>query len=76
MTNKITQCKHPSAVVVPDDIEETVKNGERGFKFTLNAGTLTCRRCQAELPFEDMALYSEANLSVGIPTEIMEKSDA
>lgn len=61
-------CLHEKVIVTPGLIE---KNGD-DFVIEIQGGTMNCRECHDELPFEDLALYAEQNVTVGIPTELVD----
>lgn len=70
------KCKHTDVIVVPTDIIKTEHNGVDGFAINLYGdGKLSCRHCQEELPYEDLQLYEQDHVSVGIPAEMVDGDD-
>ena len=66
-------CIHKEVIVVYKDMHKTTENGEGGFAINpYGGGTLSCRKCQQELPYEDLELYDQEYISVGIPVEMVD----
>lgn len=63
-------CKHEKVMVTPGKID---KHGPEGLSIDLEGGSMQCRNCHEELPFEDLALYAEQNVTVGIPTDLVDE---
>lgn len=65
-------CSHPKVIVHPSKFENILVDGEKAFSFILEGGTMNCRICNDELPLEDMHLYPENKVSIGVPTELVD----
>lgn len=62
-------CKHEKVVINPGKAE---KEGDGVVVGDFEHGTLYCQQCRQELPMEDLGTYSDDQVSVAIPADLVD----
>jgi len=61
-------CLHEKVIVYPNNV--WVEGDKVGVKDIETDGTLACQECHEELPLEDLHLWENKDISIGIPKDL------
>ena len=65
------KCKHKYVIVTPNNIE--IKGDGVIVKDLDTNADMRCQKCSEDLPLEDLIMYDEDHIAVGIPKDLIDK---